>query len=247
VPVLPLKEPIEKATGRPVYIDNDATLAAYAEGLLAEDRLEGVVVVLTLGTGVGGGIMDRGQLFRGAAGGAGELGHIIVSPGGRRCPCGRKGCLESYASGTAVLLRAQALHEERAKGYPVYENTRQVARAAEAGDQLALLAFSEAAEALATAVASIVSVIDPSVVVMSGGMAATWHLIEPTFTTALLALSQNGPPPIVTVAESAGDSGSLGAALCAAANRESGPGVNHSIPGTPASGGTEWPRPLIVR
>src|SRR3954468_2488835 len=102
----PLREAVEKRCGLPVVVENDANAAAWAEARFGAGRGEDYVVVLTVGTGIGGGIVVDGRLLRGRFGMAAEIGHLNIVPDGRRCVCGLQGCWEQYASGRALVQEA---------------------------------------------------------------------------------------------------------------------------------------------
>jgi glucokinase len=148
----------------PAVLENDATAAAAAEHRYGAGRGTRNMVYLTVSTGVGGGVVIDGRLFRGRTGNGGELGHVTVDWHGRRCPgCGRPGCLEAYASGTSIAERAQ---EAGMTG----SNASDVAAAARAGDELATRIWDETCEALACGVASLANLYEPEVVVIGGGV-----------------------------------------------------------------------------
>src|SRR5699024_3800651 len=109
--VQPVKQMIEAGTGIPFFLDNDANVAALGEQWLGAGHKEPNVVFITLGTGVGGGIVAVGQLLHGAAGAAGEIGHITVDPEGYPCTCGKRGCLETIAGATGIVRVARDMSE----------------------------------------------------------------------------------------------------------------------------------------
>jgi glucokinase len=146
---------------------NDANGAVLGEawtGALAGARS---AVLLTLGTGVGGGILLDGRLWLGATGSAAEVGHIVVEPDGPPCGCGGRGCLEALASAAAVAAMAGT------------ENAEAAAAAARAGDDRAIAAFDRAARSLGIAMASLANVLNPEAFCLGGGMAAAFDLLEP--------------------------------------------------------------------
>ena len=172
---VPLVAIIEGAFDRPAVVENDATAAALAEYQFGAGRSRGVrhLVYLTISTGIGGGLILDERLYRGAAGNAGELGHLTVDRLGRPCGCGRRGCLEAYASGTNIAVRAR---EALATGegsmlaaLPVV-TARDVAEAAAAGDPLAVRVWDETTAILGSAVANILDVFNPELVVLGGGV-----------------------------------------------------------------------------
>jgi len=153
-------------TGVPCACDNDGNAAALAEAAFGAGRGAHGVVVITLGTGVGGGVVIGGRIHHGAGFMAGHLGHIKVATPGERCACGAHGCLEAYAS--AFALR-------RASGADAVDVFRQARR----GDAAAVELVRRAAEALGTACADIAHVLNPDVIAVGGGIAASWDLLEP--------------------------------------------------------------------
>jgi glucokinase len=148
----------------PVVLDNDATAAAAGEHRFGAGRGASNMLYLTVSTGVGGGIILDGRVFRGRTGNGGELGHVTVDWRGRLCKgCGRLGCLEAYASGTSIAERA------REAGLSL-ETASDVAAAARSGDTVAKRVWNETCEALACGVASLANVFEPERVVIGGGV-----------------------------------------------------------------------------
>ena len=210
-------------TTAPIAVVNDASAAALGEQRIGAAQGHRDVVMLTLGTGVGGGIVVGGQLLLGAHGFGAEIGHLIVEEGGRRCGCGNLGCIEAYASGTSIGKMAA----ERAAAYSgasaLQEMTdpsgRDVSQAALAGDELAQQVLTEAGTWLGVAAASLVNLLDPQVLLVGGGAAlATSRWVVPAATEALaqrlLGGSWRTPPPL-ELAALGDDAGMVGAALLA--------------------------------
>lgn len=203
----------DDALDRPVTVVNDADAATWAEARLGAGRGVDDLVVLTLGTGVGGGVVIGGRLLRGSSGLAGELGHIIVEEGGAACPCGNNGCLEAYASGTAMGDEGRSASE--------------LADAAGAGDRAAADRLAEVGTWLGVGIASIVNVLDPALVVIGGGAGeAVFDHIAPAARRALAERvfgRDHRAPPRVVPAELGDRAGTIGAALLAldACNGES--------------------------
>jgi glucokinase len=172
---VPLVAIVERELERPAVVDNDATAAALAEWWFGAGRTRTVrhLVYLTISTGVGGGLILDGRLYRGAAGNAGELGHLTVDRLGRPCACGRRGCLEAYASGTNIAVRAlerlAAGGSSRLRDLPEF-TARDVAEAAAAGDDLAAEVWDETTAILGSAVANILDVFNPELIVLGGGV-----------------------------------------------------------------------------
>ena len=177
----PVKEKIEKATGIPFFIDNDANVAALGERWMGAGENQPDVVFMTLGTGVGGGIVAEGKLLHGVAGAAGELGHITVDfdqpiP----CTCGKKGCLETVASATGIVNLTRRYADEYAgdaelkklidNGEEVTAKT--VFDLAKEEDELALIVYRNFSRYLGIASANIGSILNPSTIVIGGGVSA---------------------------------------------------------------------------
>lgn len=174
---VPITALVEEAYDRPATLENDATAAAAGEHLYGAGAGTRNMIYLTLSTGVGGGIVLDGRLYRGSFGNGGELGHVTVDCDGRPCRgCGRRGCLEAYVSGTSIAERAQ--EAIAADGNSSLANLSQptaadVAAAARAGDALARTVWSETIDALACGLTSIVNLFEPELVVLGGGVSST--------------------------------------------------------------------------
>lgn len=174
-----LGTPLRARLDLPVSLENDALCAAWGEFLLhPEPPLH--LVYVGLGTGVGGGLVLDARPFRGAGGVAMEVGHVIVEPGGRRCGCGNRGCLECYASATGVCASWNEATGEEGEAH-------EVAARARTGEAAARAAFEKAGTTLAVAIAHVMKILDVPDVVIGGGMSAAWDLIEPSFTRRLEA------------------------------------------------------------
>lgn len=167
----------EKAFAAPAYLDNDVSIAALGEARKGAGVGIDNFAYFNIGTGIGGGIIIGGKLYRGSGGNAGEFGHQIVVPHGPQCLCGRHGCLEALASGTSIARRAvEALSEEqdslilRYVGGPENISAQCVARAARDGDALALRIWRETGEFLGLGVANVVNILNPRRIVLGGGV-----------------------------------------------------------------------------
>ncbi|GAA1865260.1 ROK family glucokinase [Pseudonocardia ailaonensis] len=179
-----IRDELEKATGLPAVVDNDANVAGLAEARLGE-VLYKEMVLITVGTGVGSGIVLDGQIYRGPRGLGAELGHIIVDPNGPLCGCGNHGCLESLASGTALTRtgrEAAAADPDgaiarlaRDKGVEVTGQT--VTEAAVAGDPTARALFADLARWLGVGIASVTTIFELDAVVIGGGLVDTGELL----------------------------------------------------------------------
>lgn len=162
----------------PILIQNDATVAAYGESVVRGPRGRNLVLI-TLGTGVGGGIVADGEIVRGVTGFGGEVGHIVVDPKGPRCHCGRHGCLEAYAGSygivrTATELRgaSRATRGEKLTAFRVFQ-------AAQRGEKWALETVRSVGEHLGIAIAILLNTLNPSVVVIGGGVSASFNALAP--------------------------------------------------------------------
>lgn len=163
---------VQAAVGLPVCCDNDGNAAAFGEAWAGAGRGKAAIVAVTLGTGFGAGIFDRGTVVRGYKGGGAELGHIILVPDGRACNCGQRGCVEAYVSGTALAREAANLWGPDAGSHEVFARARK-------GDALALELVDEFARHLAITLVSIFSIADPELILIGGGIAAQADLFLP--------------------------------------------------------------------
>lgn len=170
----PVRDAIEQRLGTPVILENDANAAALGEKWIGAGREVDDLVLLTLGTGIGGGIISHGRVLHGAVGMAGELGHLTVVPNGNPCGCGNVGCLEKHASATAVESMANLL----ALGDNL--TSKDVYDLAVAGDERARRIFASMGEALGIAIATLINVFNFPLYLMSGGALAAWEFFYPT-------------------------------------------------------------------
>jgi glucokinase len=180
---IPLKEELEPRIGLPLTVENDASAGAWGEFRFGAGSEVEHLVFLTLGTGVGGGVISHGVLLRGASGAAGELGHVTLEPTGPRCACGNRGCLEALVSGTAISRRARELASENpgsSLGRLAVERKilgEDVTGLAREGDELALSVLRESGRWLGIGLAGFVNVFNPEVVAVGGGAMAAGELI----------------------------------------------------------------------
>lgn len=181
-----VKEQIESATNIPFVIDNDANVAALGERWKGAGDNSSDVTFITLGTGVGGGIIAEGHLLHGAVGAAGEIGHITVEPDGFDCTCGKKGCLETVASATGVVRLARQMAEEFAGDSKLKEllddgqdvTSKSVFELAEDGDHLALMVVDKVAFYLGLACGNIGNMLNPTDIVIGGGVSAAGEFLR---------------------------------------------------------------------
>jgi glucokinase len=175
---VPLREEIQGRFGVPVTVLNDASAAALGEQRFGAGEGKRNLVLLTLGTGIGGGIIIEGMLYQGASGGAGELGHMTVDESGPACGCGNTGCLEMYASGRAIAREAVKRIKSGEKSVLTGNITaEEVAAAAENGDSLAREVIARVGHYLGVGLVSIVNIFNPEMIVIGGGMAETGEIL----------------------------------------------------------------------
>ncbi|MBI4368177.1 MAG: ROK family protein [Candidatus Omnitrophica bacterium] len=170
----------------PVFVENDANAAALGERYFGSGRGVGNFLYVTVSTGIGSGIVANGELLRGEGGSAGEIGHMTIVPNGIHCDCGKRGCLEAYASGTAIGKAVQRAIRKGAK--PAYFKKMRlsnitgqtVTEAARAGDQLAIQARQKAADFLGIGLANVINLLNPRCLILGGGvMEHVEHFWEP--------------------------------------------------------------------
>ncbi len=186
---LPLVARLQQEIGLPVYMENDANAICLGEYRYGAGKGVQDLVYLTVSTGIGGGVVLGGQLWRGSHGMAGEIGHMVVRPNGAPCTCGNRGCLEALAAGPAIARRAHEALAQAAKPSPLLQlaggdpaaiTAEMVFRAARGGDPLAAQVVEQVAEDLGLAIAMLCSVVDPARVILGGGVAkAGEQLLQP--------------------------------------------------------------------
>ncbi|MEV0625550.1 ROK family glucokinase [Nonomuraea wenchangensis] len=173
----PLQKKISGLVGLPVVIENDANAMAWGETRFGAGRGQSHVVCVTLGTGIGGGLVFDGALYRGRWGMGAELGHMQVQPGGRPCGCGNIGCWEQYASGQALVKEARELAEAAPERAGILLGLaggkiegEEITEAARRGDEVALQAFASFADWLGQGMADLSAVLDPGCFIVGGGV-----------------------------------------------------------------------------
>ncbi len=207
---VPLKAMFAEELGCAVWLDNDANAAALGEAWVGAGRQAKVMLMVTLGTGIGGGLVADGRLFHGATGGALEIGHQVIEPGGRECTCGRRGCVEAYFSGHA--LAEQAVAAGRDEGMSLSD----VFRAYVEGDGSVVPWMDHAIDALARGVAHAVILFDPDQVTFTGGLAGSWDAFGARLRTGIEAdVGPSGPHPSFGLSTLDGRAGVIGAARLA--------------------------------
>ncbi len=221
----PLRERVEELVHLPVVVENDANAAAWAEYRFGAGQGADPLLLVTVGTGIGGGVVLDGRLYRGAHGMAAEFGHVRVVPDGRPCGCGDHGCLEQYASGTALVRQARAGAQDDptgaaemlalAGGDPEKVEGPHVTAAARNGDRVALGAFEVVGGWLGRGLADLVSGWDPSVLVVGGGVAEAGELlVGPARAAFAEAVAARGRTQVaeIRVAAMGNEAGLVGAA-----------------------------------
>jgi len=201
---VPVGPQLREQLGISVHVENDATMAAFGEWKAGAARGAENAVMVTLGTGIGGGIVMSGKLQRGANGFAGEIGHMVVQCDGDECVCGRRGCWERYASGSALKMLSGGSSGE------------EVFAAAAAGDAKALEVVDAYAQWIAVGLASLTNICDPEIIVLGGGVVdsvgVVMDAVRTSFIDALYSAQWRAHPQLVT-AELGARAGAIGSAL----------------------------------
>ena len=211
--------------GLPLVIENDANAAAWGEARFGAGVDENHLVLLTIGTGIGGGVVLDGQLYRGAFGIAAEFGHMRVVPEGHLCGCGARGCFEQYASGNALLRHAREAISgspemarnllSRGDGTVAGLTGKHITQAAREGDAVALAAFNTTAQWLGAGIASLAVILDPACVIIGGGVIDAGEiLLTPTRVAVerYMPFSGKHPSPKIIAAQLGNEAGLVGVA-----------------------------------
>jgi len=214
---LQIRQRLEERIGLPVQIDNDVRAMALGESLYGAGRTAGTLVVVSVGAGIGSGIVMHGNLYRGLHGGAGEIGHTKVDPNGLPCSCGGRGCLETVAAAPAVVAQAvERLGRGEASSLAGVQrlSTEAISEAARAGDPLAQDLMRRAGQSLGIAITNLVHLLNPEVIAVGGGMTAAGSvLLDPLSETvrreALPGLTDG---LTITLVHGGPDAGIIGAA-----------------------------------
>jgi glucokinase len=207
---LDLKADLERRLGLPVVVENDANAAAWGEFQFGAGHDVDDLLLVTVGTGVGGGVVLDGSLYRGAFGVGAEIGHMRVVPDGIRCGCGNRGCFEMYASGTALVREARAAAAagsllaadlvDRAGGDPARISGPLITEAARDGDPFAREHLAGLGRWLGEGIASLTAVLDPAVVVIGGGVSAADDLLlDPVRRAFAAQLTGRGHRPMLEI------------------------------------------------
>ncbi len=221
----PLQERLSTRVPVPVYVDNDANAAGWAEHRFGAGRGETHLMMITLGTGIGGALVMDGQVQRGRYGVAGEYGHMMVVPGGHRCECGNRGCWEQYASGNALVREARSLllanspvaHDllERLGGEDQSLTGPVITEAAQDGDQTCVELIADIGRWLGTGLANLAAAFDPGSFVIGGGVSSAGDLLlGPARETFARELTGRGYRPMAQILQASlgNEAGLIGAA-----------------------------------
>ena len=220
---IPFVAEMKKHLDTPVYGDNDATVAGLAESVAGVSAGIRDSVFLTLGTGVGGGIIIDGKPYSGAHGCGSEIGHMMIKMGGELCTCGNYGCFERYASATAIIREARKAIVEYPEssmlaacgGDPEKLNAKIVIDAAKAGDAAAKAVFGGYVQALAVGIINIINMLDPEVIVLGGGVSAAGEFLLNAVREAVkpMVFFKTMPYARIELAQLGNDAGIIGAAM----------------------------------
>ena len=224
---VPLQEELSAMVGKPVYIENDANAAALGEAVAGAAKGAKNALCITLGTGVGGGIIDSGKVFKGFNSAAGELGHIVIEVDGRPCSCGRNGCWEAYSSATGLIKTTQekmAECEKNGRKTILHELAKQAGKVngriafdgKRAGDEASCEVVDEYIKYLASGLATIINIFQPEVLSIGGGISNEGQYLLDLVTP--LVISQiygtgTVPTPSIRIATLRNDAGIIGAAV----------------------------------
>lgn len=224
---VPIQEELKKALGIPVVVTNDVRAATWGEWLFGAGKGSNDIVCLFVGTGVGGGVVSGGKILTGHTNCAGELGHMTIALGGRKCHCGNHGCLEAIAGGWAIAQSArEAVEKDLKLGKPILDEaegklenitTKIIAKLAQSGDPLAIQLFDEVCFALIEGVAGLVNAYNPERFILSGGVINGMPQMVKTIEEGVrkVALKAATDKLIITIAKLKEDAGVVGAAAMA--------------------------------
>jgi glucokinase len=221
----PLAEHVRSLVNLPVVVENDANAAAWGEFRFGAGEDTDDLLLVTIGTGIGGGIVHKGQLFRGGFGVAAEIGHMRIVPNGILCGCGQHGCFEQYASGSALVRDARervANGDDNAAALAALADGDLsritgpgITKLAQQGDPLSLELLSEVGRWIGEGIAVLAAILDPSVIAIGGGVAAAGDLLLPTVVEAFethLPARAHRPEASVRLAALGNEAGIIGAA-----------------------------------
>lgn len=210
---VPIKQMLSAALVLPVFLENDANCAALAENVMGVGKGCNPLVYVTVSTGIGCGITVNGKILSGAYSAAGELGHLTVVPNGQNCPCGKKGCLELYASGTAIANQATAFRA-------IPTTTKEAFGLARSGDKKIKEIIDSAANKLALALSTVFQLIDPEVIILGGSVTKDYADFKEALSASLNRYTQpiEGRKLNIKISQFNGEQVILGAILYAMQN-----------------------------
>ena len=220
---VPLRAELQQYINKPVYMDNDATVAGWAEYQAGVSRNTRSSVFMTLGTGLGGGIVMDGKIWAGAHGAGSELGHLVIEVDGVPCTCGKRGCAERYCSATAIIRMAReacadapnCLIMRKVEGDMDKINAKVVFDAAKEGDSVALQVFNRFVKYLTISINNVISFIDPDMLILGGGVSRAGDFLLDAVKAALpeYLFYPTLKQPELRIASLGNDAGIIGAAL----------------------------------
>ncbi len=220
---VPFISEIHKHIDLPVHVDNDATVAGLAESVAGVSAGSKSSIFITLGTGIGGGIVINGRPYSGIHGVGSEIGHMVIHKGGELCTCGNRGCFERYSSATAIIREArkalpdhpESLIAERCHGNPEEIDARIVFDSAKDGDTTACSIVNDYVQSLAIGIVNLINIMDPEIIVLGGGVAAAGDFLLNSVREAVkpLIFYKDMPYASIELARLGSDAGIIGAAL----------------------------------
>ncbi len=215
---IPLRKELEQGLGMPVFVENDANAAALGEHWRGAGRNVRSLIFITLGTGVGGGIILDGRIWHGADGMAGEVGHMTIVPQGRTCGCGNQGCLEMYASSRGIVMSYREGLRGGGDG-DMAENitSERIYHAASSGEQAAVAVMEQMGRSLGIGIANLINILNPEMVVIGGGVREAWPLFIEAARAEILRRAFTYPAERTKLvpSELGDDAGMVGAAAAA--------------------------------
>lgn len=222
---VPMRQEMQKYINLPVYLENDANCAALAEGLVGAARDVEDSITVTLGTGVGGGIILGNRIFTGSNGMAGEIGHVVIGQGGEKCTCGRDGCWEAYASATALIrqTRQAALEDPSTAIHDLVQgnldqiNAKTAFDAMRQGDAAGIRVVNQYIRYLAEGIANMINIFQPAKIVIGGGISKEGETLLQPLRKIVQEMTYFGggniPQTRIVCAETGNDAGIIGAAI----------------------------------
>ena len=220
---VPLRAELQQYINKPVYMDNDATVAGWAEYQAGVSRGTDSSVFMTLGTGLGGGIVMNGKIWAGAHGAGSELGHLVIEVDGVPCTCGKRGCAERYCSATAIIRMAReacadapnCLIMRAVEGDMDKINAKVVFDAAKEGDSVAMQVFNRFVKYLTIAINNVISFVDPDMIILGGGVSRAGDFLLDAVKATLpeYLFYPTLKQPELRIASLGNDAGIIGAAL----------------------------------